>query len=96
MAAMDLNKVMSELLEAARAAGVSVRELRDAAGEPKPRSALVRVRGRRVLFLDPALPEDERLRLVVESLKGLSLDDVYLSPMSRSLLESKAAEKPAR
>jgi hypothetical protein len=84
-----MERILAELLEAARRAGVAVREVSLAGPELQARSGLCRLRGALTLFLDPGAPADERLRLLLEALRGLDLDDLYLSPAARSMLEGK-------
>jgi hypothetical protein len=52
-------------------------------------SGLVKLRGTPVLFLDPAADRDEAVRLLVLALAGHDLDDLYLSPAARALLEER-------
>ena len=84
----DLEKVAGELLAVAEHAGLVVRELPAAMEDPKPRSGLVILHGRPILFLDASLSAQNRLELIASALRGSNLEDVYLSPAARSWLEA--------
>jgi hypothetical protein len=93
---MDEEKMVLELLAAAGSAGIDVREVPLSSGETKARSGLVVLRGTPVLFLDKNLPPRERAGLIAGALRGMDLDNVYLSPAARSIIEDPhaPAEKP--
>ena len=84
-----MDRILDELKEAARRAGVDVREVPLSMTDQTARSGLVKLRGASVLFLDPAADRDEAVRLLVDALVGRDLDDLYLSPAARSLLEER-------
>ena len=84
-----MDRILDELKEAARRAGVEVREVPLCMPDQTAQSGLVKLRGAAVLFLDPAADRDEALRLLVLALAGRDLDDLYLSPAVRSLLEER-------
>lgn len=54
------------------------------------RSGSCRVREARVILLDRGLPPSAQIEILVEELAGHALDDVYLSPAARRLLERAA------
>jgi len=54
------------------------------------RSGSCRVREAHVILLDRALPPNAQIDILVEELAGRPLDDVYLSPAARGLLERAA------
>jgi len=55
------------------------------------RSGSCRVRESRLILLDKDLPASVQIDVLVDELTGVSLDDVYLSPAARRLLEPAAA-----
>ena len=80
-----------ELKEVAARLGVQVREevlLREVGY--RVRSGGCRVRGEDVIFLDRNLPPSERVQVLVEALSARDLEDVYLSPDLRRLLERRS------
>jgi hypothetical protein len=84
-----MDRIICELKEAARRAGVDVREVPLGMPDQTAQSGLVKLRGADVLFLDPAADRDDALRLLVQALAGRDLDDLYLSPAVRTLLEER-------
>ena len=54
------------------------------------RSGSCRVRETRVILLDRVLPVNAQIDILVDELAGHPLDDVYLSPAVRRLLERAA------
>ena len=55
------------------------------------RSGSCRVRDAQVIFLDRGLPPAAQIDILVEELAGRPLEDVYVSPAARSLLDRAAA-----
>jgi hypothetical protein len=84
-----MDRILDELKGAARLAGVEVREVPLGMPDQTAQSGLVKLRGTAVLFLDPAADRDEAVRLLVQALAGRDLDDLYLSPAARALLEER-------
>lgn len=87
--------MIDELLEAARAAGVEVRSERLASSDPLTRSGLVTLKGSPVLFLDTGLAPHDQLDCLVRALRGADLENVYLSPAARALLEAELPAEPS-
>ena len=85
---MDEEKMVQELLAAARSAGIDVREAALCSQEARTESGLVTLRGTPVLFLDVNLPPAERAGLIAEALKGKDLGNIYLSPATRNMIEA--------
>ena len=86
---MDQIKIVDELMAAARIAGITIREAALASGDLKARSGLCTLRGEPILFLDPGLSPLERAMLISSALRGRDLDNVYLSPAARALIEGR-------
>ncbi len=58
------------------------------------RSGSCRVRDTRVILLDRVLPPSAQVDILVEELAGQPMEDIYLSPAARRLLD-RAAGTPA-
>ena len=79
-----------ELKEVAGRLGVRVREetlLREVGY--RVRSGSCRVRGEEVIFLDRSASPEERLQVLADRLAARDVDEVYLSPALRNLLEQR-------
>ncbi len=84
----EAEALLDELKAAAQAVGFEVRHeklLREVGY--RVRSGSCRVRDTRLLLLDRALPALAQIDVLVDELAGCGLDDVYLSPAARRLLE---------
>jgi hypothetical protein len=80
--------LLEELKEVATRLGFEVRQerlLREVGY--RVRSGSCRVRDTRVILLDRALPVSAQIDILVEELAGHPVDEVYLSPAVRRLLE---------
>ena len=89
---VDQATLLEELKELAKRLGFEVRQeklLREVGYHV--RSGSCRVRDTNIILLDRALPLEAQIEVLVEVLSGSRLDDVYLSPEARRLLEGAAA-----
>ncbi|MBI3783360.1 MAG: hypothetical protein HY270_08155 [Deltaproteobacteria bacterium] len=89
--------LLEELKDAAVRLGFEVREeklLREVGYHV--RSGGCRLRGADLILLDRALPVAAQIDVLIDQLSGRSLDDVYLSPAARHLLERAARVAAAR
>jgi hypothetical protein len=89
---VDQATLLEELKELAKRLGFEVRQeklLREVGYHV--RSGSCRVRDTNIILLDRALPLEAQIEVLVEELSGSRLDDVYLSPEARRLLEGAAA-----
>lgn len=80
--------LLEELKELATRLGFEVRHerlLREVGY--RVRSGSCRVRDTRVILLDRALPTSAQIDILVDELAAQRLDDVYVSPATRRLLE---------
>lgn len=87
--------VLDELKAAATRLGIAVREerlLREVGY--RVHSGSCRVAGQHIILLDRGLSPQAQIEVLLEELAPCRLDDVYLSPAARQLLES-AATAPA-
>jgi hypothetical protein len=84
--------LLEELKEIARQLGFEVRQeklLREVGYHV--RSGSCRVREANIILLDRTLPVNAQIDVLVDELSGSHLDNVYLSPQARKLLEGAAA-----
>jgi hypothetical protein len=84
--------LLEELMEIAKQLGFEVRQeklLREVGYHV--RSGSCRVRESNIILLDRTLPVSAQIDVLVEELSGNRLDDLYLSPQARKLLEGAAA-----
>jgi hypothetical protein len=89
--------LLDELKAAAEKLGLQVREerlLREVGY--RVRSGRCRLREDQILFLERGLPVSAQIDVLVDELAGRSLDDIYLSPAARALLERAAAREARR
>jgi hypothetical protein len=88
----DQSTLLEELKELAKRLGFEVRQeklLREVGYHV--RSGSCRVRDTNIILLDRSLPVNAQIDVLVDELSGSRLDDVYLSPEARRLLEGAAA-----
>lgn len=86
-----------ELKTAAEKVGLQVREerlLREVGY--RVRSGRCRVGAEEILFLERDLPVAAQIDVLVDELAGRALDDIYLSPAARALVERVATREPGR
>jgi hypothetical protein len=85
---MDMAHKHSLLLDLAEEIGLDVRPSPPgAAGGDHPGGALVRLRGREILFIDPAAALADQVDAIASALAGRAeLEDRYLPPELRQLL----------
>jgi hypothetical protein len=88
--------LLDELKTVAEKLGLQVREerlLREVGY--RVRSGRCRLRADEIIFLERGLPPSAHIDVLIDELAGRSLDDVYLSPTARTLLERVAATRDA-
>jgi hypothetical protein len=89
--------LLEELKAAAVKLGLQVREerlLREVGYHT--RSGVCRVRETEIVFLDRGLPCSAHIDVLVDELAGRALDDIYLSPAARALIERAAGREVRR
>ena len=86
---MDAIAQLDSLLELAQSVGITVRRCPPAAeADSHPGGALIRLKGKEILFLDPSACAADQISVVAASLKGREgLEQRYLSPEIRAILE---------
>jgi len=87
---MELGRLLQELIQAARKAGITVRaEAFDPAlsdGGKKWRGGLCVVRGKRIILVDERAPLVDRIATVAASLASVDLEHVFLPPIVRATI----------
>ena len=86
--------LLDELKAAAEKLGLQIREerlLRDVGY--RVRSGRCRLRSDEIIFLERGLPVQAHIDVLIDELAHRSLDDIYLSPAARALLEAAAARE---
>jgi len=86
--------LLDELKAAAQKLGIEVREerlLREVGY--RVRSGACRVRDNEVILLDRRLQVNAQIDVLIDELAGRALDNIYLSPAARALLERAAAKE---
>lgn len=94
---MAQSALLDELKAVAEKLGIEVREerlLREVGY--RVRSGGCRVRDKDVVFLDRSLPVGAQIEVLVEELSSRVLDEVYLSPAARALIERAGAKEAPR
>ncbi len=89
--------LLEELKAAAQKLGFQVREerlLREVGY--RVRSGSCRVRESDIIFLERGLPPSAQIDVLVDELSGRPMDEIYLSPAARALVERAAAKDVRR
>lgn len=89
---MNDERVLGELIEAARSLGIEVRRVALESEVPGARGGLVTLRGRKVVFIDRAMDTDEQVGLLARALAAADTENLYLSPAARAIIEDSGAE----
>lgn len=87
--------LLGELKAAAEKVGMRVREerlLREVGY--RVRSGRCRLENDEILFLDRTLPIPAQIDVLIDELATHPLDEIYLSPAARALVERAAAKEP--
>jgi hypothetical protein len=89
--------LLDELKAVAEKLGLQVREehlLRDVGY--RVRSGRCRLRSDEIIFLERGSPVQAHIDVLIDELAKRSLDDIYLSPAARALVEAAAAREVLR
>ena len=85
---MDAIAQLESMLDLAEQVGLTVRQVPGPADSDHPGGALVRLRDREVLFLDPTASIADQVAVAARALRGRAeLDQRYLPPELRELIE---------
>jgi hypothetical protein len=97
---MELGRLLQELIQAARKAGITVRcEPFDPAlseGGKKWRGGLCVVRGERVILVDERAPLVDRIAMLASALASVDLEHVFLPPIVRATIGAYQGESRER
>lgn len=84
---MEPGRIVAELAAAASALGITVREFKRGGEDPPLQSGLVILRGLPVLFIEQGAPAEDRIAALGRALKNFDLEEIYLSPAARAVVE---------
>jgi hypothetical protein len=85
---MDDQALFIELKLLLEKVGLELREQRLESDDGRAQSGLVRIRERKIFYLDDTLPLRDKLRVLVSALKKFDLSGVYVSPYLREMIEA--------
>lgn len=91
---MDDGVLLHQLEELAGKLGIEIRYGNIAVEESHRTGGLCRVKGEYVLIIHSRLTVKEKIGMIVKNLKGFEMDDVYLLPVIRELLDK--SKEPER
>jgi hypothetical protein len=86
-ALMHDDLLLSQLEAAADRLGITIRYEDLPPEGPSSSGGLCRIEGKYVVILDPRARTREKIQIMIETLKKFPLDDIYLKPALRDLLE---------
>ncbi len=82
--------LLSQLEEVADRLGITIRYETLTLAESSSPGGLCRIEGEYVLILDPQAPLGEKVQVLIKALKGFPIDDIYVKPAIRDLIEESA------
>ena len=82
--------LLSQLEEVADRLGITIRYETLTLAESSSPGGLCRIEGEHVLILDPQAPLGEKVQVLIKALKGFPIDDIYVKPAIRDLIEESA------
>ncbi len=91
---MDDGVLLHQLEELAGKLGIEIRYGNIAVEESHRTGGLCRFKGQYVLIIHSRLTVKEKIGMIVKNLKGFEMDDVYLIPVIRELLDQ--SKEPER
>ena len=91
---MDDGVLLHQLEELAGKLGIEIRYGNIAVEESHRTGGLCRFKGQYVLIIHSRLTVKEKIGMIVKNLKGFEMDDVYLLPVIRELLDK--SKEPER
>ena len=84
---MDNRTLLNQLEELAGKLGIEIRYGNIPGEDSHHTGGLCRVRGKYMLIIHSRLTVEEKIGVIVKSLKGFEMDNVYLIPVLRELLD---------
>jgi hypothetical protein len=91
---LDDGVLLHQLEELAGKLGIEIRYGNIAVEESHRTGGLCRFKGQYVLIIHSRLTVKEKIGMIVKNLKGFEMDDVYLLPVIRELLDQ--SKEPER
>ena len=86
---MDEHAKLRALLDLVESAGIEIRRAPAGLDADGAGGALVSVRGREILFLDPTASAADRIAVVASALTGRTqIEEIYLPPEIRELIDA--------
>jgi hypothetical protein len=89
---MDDHMALTQLEELAYTLGIQVRYEKIVEDELSSTGGLCRVKGEWVIIINSKAAINEKIHTLVKSLKNFDLNDIYMRPALRELLEKQGAE----
>ena len=89
---MDDEVLLNQLEELAGKLGIEIRYGNIGVEESHRTGGLCRVQGKYFLIMHSRLTTKEKIGIIIKTLKGFEMDDVYVMPVIRELLD-KSGEK---
>jgi hypothetical protein len=84
---MNDGVLLHQLEELAGKLGIEIRYGNIAVEESHRTGGLCRVKGQYVLIIHSRLTVNEKIGIIIKTLKGLEMDDVFVIPVIRELLD---------
>jgi len=90
---VEEQSVFMAMLELAESLGMEIRRAPAGDAAEHPGGAVVRLKGREILFLDPSAGVADRMAVVASALRGRpELEDRFLPPNLREMIEASPAD----
>ena len=90
---MEKETILVELKNIFEKLGVEVKEQELMAYSERAKSGLVRVKNKRMVFLESELSIEEKIKILLQFLREFDLEQVFISPFIRDLIENEDGEK---
>ncbi len=84
---MDVKSQLEDLKNLAAKLLIEIQYRNLSSAEFKIQSGFCRVNGKQIIILDKWVPVWEQVNIILETLRGFDLEDIYLSPWIRERLE---------
>lgn len=84
---MKRKQIYQQLVEVAGKAGIRVLEQNLRASGVNAQSGLCRIKGESVFIMDKHLGVNEKIDILADCLRQLPLDEIYIMPVIRNLLD---------
>ena len=93
---MDAKEQFAALADLAESLGMEIRRAPAAEGAERPGGAVIRLKGRQIVFLDESAPAAERAAVLAGALaERPEVADMFLPPQLREIIERARGDAPA-